>query len=185
MKRMLNLSTLYTSSFSIVIIVAFFGVSYCGNVTIVVNENVGDDELCMSAIDMITEGIDSYPMPCSTLNYAVRGNRSVGTINPRNCSDDTSVLANVNVVLQSGVYQLYERLVLGYSTNVNFQADTDSSPTIRCVSYPNYDSYDNIFGCSVDGLTFAGITFEECGPISSNVFIHNSTNIRFKSCTFR
>ncbi len=168
-----------------VVFAAVLGVSRCSNVIVEVDHDTGDDELCKSAIDMINEGIESFPTPCSTVNYAVRGNRSVGNVSILNCSDDTSILVNVNVVLKAGVYQLYERLVLGYSTNITFQAAINSSPIIRCVSYPNNDTYDNIFGCSVDGLSFEGITFEECGPISSNVFIHGSTNIRFDSCIFR
>ena len=156
-------------------------------VTVVVDLDEGDDDLCMSAIEMVKTGINSYATPCASLNFAVRGNVSLGNVSIDECNDATSILKNVRIILRSGVHQLTERLVLGSSKNITFQADDGADPIVRCVSYPNYEpgNYDNIFGCRVDGLHFKGITFEECGPIPSNVFIYGGSSVSVDSCIFR
>ncbi len=152
--------------------------------TVIVDVEEGDDDLCMSAVEMVKEDVNSYPVPCASLNYAVRGNTSQADVSVQNCFDETSILANVTILLRSGVYQLAEQLALAQSKNITFQADEGAEPVIKCVAFPNIENFDNILGCQVDGLTFQGITFTECGPISSNVFIHTSSNIKIDSCVF-
>ena len=181
----MRLLKMHFSLVIVAIIACFINVSDSSDVTVVVDLDEGDDDLCMSAIEMVKGGMNSYPKPCASLNFAIRGNISRGNTNVSNCSDDTSILVNVKVLLRSGVHQLTEQLVLGKSKNITFQADTESTPIVKCAYFPNTGNYDNIFGCQVDGLVFEGITFQECGPISSNVFIYSSSNIKFDSCTFR
>ena len=104
-----------------------------------------------------------------------------------NCSEASVQFSNIVISLSSDVHSLTEQLRLVTYSNVTIEGEVSGSASIECVSFPNYQfrNFDNIFACGMSGLTFNNVVFERCGPVPSNVFIYNSTNIVFQNCTFR
>ncbi|XP_019851702.1 PREDICTED: uncharacterized protein LOC109581757 [Amphimedon queenslandica] len=149
---------------------------------------LGDDESCLSVPDIIRRGggeATDDGVPCETINYALTGNYTNEYYSTDNCSEAPILFSDIVISLSSDVHSLTEQLRLVTYGDVTFEGD--GSASIECVSFPNYQfrNFDNIFACGVSGLTFNGVVFERCGPVPSNVFIYNSTNILFQNCIFR
>lgn len=158
-------------------------------VTITVDPLGGDDGSCMSIGQLSQAGLTNSSVPCETLNYALSlpDNETNDYYSTKNCTQATNGFTDVLVLLKEGLHSLTSQLkVLGYS-NITIESDVPGGATIECVDFPNYreSNFDNIFACGVTGLQFIGVNFERCGPISSNVFIYNSTDVVFDTCTFR
>ena len=67
-----------------------------------------------------------------------------------------------------------------------FAAASAARPVIKCTNdTSDGDTYDNIFFCASHNVSFVGVEFQGCGPVSSNVFFNDSTDILFDDCTFR
>ena len=155
-------------------------------ITVSVDPNEGDDNQCMSAIDLTLFGLTSWDRPCRTLNYAILGNKNL-TIRANNCTENSLNLTNIKILLSDGIHQLTNQLLIIGSNNITIEPEAGAVPIIRCVTFPNYQigNFDNIFVCEVDGLQFSGVIFEGCGPVPSNVFIYGCSNIEFNGCIFR
>ena len=143
----------------------------------------GDDDSCLSVPELTSSGGNQS---CETLDYAINGNLST-YYDTQNCSDAINEYSNVHILLKNGVHTLTSQLqIVGYS-NVTVQAEEVGGASIQCVDFPNFvkSNFDNIFACHVTGLRFVGVVFEYCGPVSSNLYIYNVSDIEFHSCIFR
>ena len=155
-------------------------------ITVEVDPQNGDDNQCMSVRELIELGESESPFPCKTLNYALSDSET-SDYTTDDCSNAVIVYNDVSIVLMDGVHRLTSQLKLVGATNVGIVAENSHRAVIECVEFPNYavDNFDNFFACNVDGLEFSGVVFERCGPVSSNVFVYNCSNVVFESCTFR
>ena len=117
--------------------------------------------------------------PCRSINHAL-GNVDC---NARSCNNPNP-LRNAVLRLSNGVHTLGRCAAILRSENVTLEAENPGQATIRCTELGNTRDFDNIFVCLTNGLTFRGINFEGCGPLSSNVFINRSTDVLFEDCTF-
>ena len=155
-------------------------------ITVEVDPQNGNDDSCLSVRELIDSNQTESPFPCKTLNYALNGNET-SYYTTGNCSMSDIQYSNIFIVLMDGVHRLVSQLQLVGATNVHILADNSRKAVIECVEFPNYavDNFDNFFACNVDGLEFKGVVFERCGPVSSNVFVYNCSNVVFESCTFK
>ena len=120
--------------------------------------------------------------PCQTIN------RALGNIicNASSCSNP-NYLVNVTIRLKDGVHNLAGRASICESRNVTIEAENYGEATVTCESFPNTmpHNFDNLLVCGTSGVTFRGLRFERCGPVASNVFLRNSSDISFEECTFQ
>ena len=154
------------------------------SVTVYVDPERGKDDTCTAAVD----GLGNSSRPCETINYAVWGNEPVPRLRGSNCTDYYPPFnyTSLKVVLMGGIVQLKEQLPLVSIPEVTVMSKIRGQSVIQCASYPNTKrgNFDNIFGCNVTHLEFIGVVFERCGPVPSNVFIYECTNVTFNHCTF-
>ena len=70
---------------------------------------------------------------------------------------------------------------------MRFEAVNEGNATIKCSGEDSAGTgiYDNLFFTNSQNISFSGIAFEGCGPISSNVFFVLSQLISFENCIFR
>ena len=74
---------------------------------------------------------------------------------------------------------------VGQSQNVHFVAESHGGATLTCQDFPGEaGTYDNIEFCNSANVSFTGIRFENCGPVSANVFFNYTSGILFDGCTF-
>ena len=120
-------------------------------------------------------------VPCMTINRAL-GDISCNTswVNP----DD--FLENVTIRLMDGTHRLTGCVGILGGRNVTVEAEHFGEATVTCETFPNLipNNFDNLFVCGTSGISFRGVRFEECGPVSPNVFINGSSDILFQECTF-
>lgn len=70
------------------------------------------------------------------------------------------------------------------SENLVFEAINEGQAVIRCAE-DEINTYNNMFFCGSRNISFLGLQFRGCGPISSNVFFNDSSDILFDRCEFR
>ena len=151
---------------------------------VVVNIDVvnGNDTQCLSAQEMLNSPSNdnsSTTVACQSID------RALGNIQcSRNCVAATP-LANVTFRLSEGTYRLSECVAILEGQNIVFEAVTAGEATINCAAFPNEDVFDTLEVCAVAGITFRGIRFEKCGPLSANVFVNDSSDVMFEDCVFR
>ena len=149
-----------------------------------VDLTVGSDEDCLSLPDLqdledIFEGNSSeLNTPCRTINHAL------GDVRCSRSCDNPNPLRNAVVKLSNGVHTLLRCVAILGGVNMTVMAENLGLATVRCTELGDTD-FDNIQSCLTNGLTFRGINFEGCGPLSSNVFINSSINVLFEDCTFQ
>lgn len=145
-----------------------------------VDWKTGNDELCSSLQDL-AQNSSTETVPCKSINTAL-GNVS--------CSyseycDNENPLADSVVRLSNGVHTLLGCIAILQGENVTIEAENIGEATIKCNRFDNAEVMDNIQSCYTRGLTFRGINFEGCGPLSPNVFLNRSTGVLFEDCKFR
>lgn len=155
-------------------------------VTVTVDPDNGDDEICLSVRELFSSGLTNSSIPCQTLNYALSDNQT-DYYNVANCSNAPFQYSNVRILLRDGVHGLTSQLELVKSSNITIEAVNRGRARLQCVDFPNYQAgnFDNFFACQVSGLRFVGVVFERCGPVPSNVFVYNCSDVYFDQCTFR
>lgn len=164
-----------------------------GEVVVVrVDPENGDDSSCLSALDLSSpsssgEGARQGTPPCETINAALYGNSSFKEIRSNNCSTFPHGFLDVRVLLADGTHRLRERLALVKATNLTIAAEHPGRASIGCTDYPNLvqGNFDNVYICLSQGLRFGGVVFEKCGPVPSNMFVYNSSDITIDNCIFR
>ena len=72
---------------------------------------------------------------------------------------------------------------VGQSQNVHFVAESRGAATVVCRDFPS-ETYDNIEVCNSVNVSFTNISFENCGPLSPNIFFNRSSGIVFDGCIF-
>ena len=119
--------------------------------------------------------------PCQTINHAL-GN----VICNASCSNPNNNIENVTIRLKDGTHRLMGRVSICESRNVTLEAENYGKATVTCETFPNTipRNFDNLFVCGTSGVTFRGLRFEGCGPVPSNVFLRDSSDILFEDCTF-
>ena len=144
----------------------------------------GDDNNCLSALDLLLfsrsrKGAQqSYPkLLCATMNAALYGK----------IVEKLFCLSNIHILLAEGVHHLRKHLPLIKATNLTIAAKNSGKALIECTTFPNVipGNYDNVFACQSHWLRFKGAVFERCGPVPSNMFLYNSSDVTFEKFTFR
>ena len=152
-------------------------------VVVRVDPTNGDDDTCMSVQDL--QGLDPTVdrVACKTINRAL-GN--VTFVNASVSCQNPDAVHNFELLLEDGVHDLTRGIGIIESQNVTLRAVNRGMARVRCESFPNLvpRNFDNIYLCNSTGVLFAGIQFEMCGPVASNVFISDSSDLRFENCTF-
>ena len=69
------------------------------------------------------------------------------------------------------------------SQNVQFIAENPGGATMTCGDFPS-ETYNNLQVCSSTNVSFTNIRFENCGPLSPNIFVNYSSGIVFDGCIF-
>lgn len=145
-----------------------------------VDPSSGNDSLCMSAQErrLSTPGTADN-VACATIN------RALGDVGCESCANMNPIQDTV-VELAAGVHRLSGCIGITDSEAVRIMAAVPNRrATIECAQSPNLNKFDNLFVCEVRGIVFRGIMFENCGPLSPNVFLNSSSNISFEDCIFR
>lgn len=142
-----------------------------------VDPSTGNDSLCMSAQERRSAAPGSAH-PCATIN------RALGDVGCESCAN-TYPIQDTVVELAAGVHKLTRCIGITDSEGVRIVAETSRRATIECAQSPNSKEFDNLFVCEVHGIVFRGIVFENCGPLSPNVFLNSSSNITFEGCIFQ
>lgn len=117
----------------------------------------------------------SAATPCSSLRFAVLGQE-----------DTNQSVHNLVVYLSPGMYHLGGGLPL---INAHRVAIIGNSSTVSCgvfgkendqpCSYMNFQIRNSTY------VYVSGITFTRCGPVTSNVYVADSSYLFFKDCAFR
>lgn len=153
------------------------------NVDLYVDPEGGSDTLCVPYPSASSSSPST--VSCRTLEYALYGNTS----SPVNCYSAQPLLQNVVVHLANGIHYIVHRVCTASSVNVTLVADHSGQASIYCTLFPNNNTvnmtYDNVFVYNTSGLTFRGLNFQNCGPVTSNVFVNSSSDVTFEDCTFR
>ena len=135
---------------------------------------------------MFTDNISAGQMlmdregPCRTINRALDN-----VICNASCSNPKNI-ENVIIRLKDGVHMLTGRASICESRNITLEAENYGNATVTCETFPNTipRNFDNLLVCGTSGVTFRGLRFEGCGPVPSNVFLRDSSDILFEECTF-
>ena len=142
---------------------------------------------------------DTLNMPCRSLAFAVyqrEVERNDSIFETRQTPPGTE-LSDVVFTLRPGMYQADVPILILNATNVTIRAmDPTNDTSVRCVSFPNNGSgegfgpngtnqFDDLRIDRSTGVVLEGLIFEECGPITSAVFVTASVDITVTNCTFR
>lgn len=115
---------------------------------------------------------------CSSIEYALFGE-----------NNETEYLSNITVVLESGVHNLTNGILIDSASHISFVGVEGA--VMQCGHSPNTS---NMATCSVPNISirnsssiyFYGITFKDCGLNQfANVFVQYSNDVVFHNCTFR
>ena len=73
------------------------------------------------------------------------------------------------------------------SRNVHFIAEESKDTIVMCANFPGKckASSDGFKISNSTNVTFTNIRFENCGPLSANVFVSRSSGIVFDGCVFK
>ena len=154
-------------------------VSEAKSIEVYVDPVNGSDADCIPLQNLTQQANASTQVPCRTINRAL-GNTGCS----RSCGNEDPLYDSV-VKLKDGVHQLQSCIGINMGSNITVEAENLGQATIKCVVFDNMDVEDNIQSCMTNGLVFRGINFEECGPLSPNVFLNYSTDVLFEDCSFR
>lgn len=118
----------------------------------------------------------SAATPCSSLKFALLGQED---------TNQSSDVHNLVVYLSPGMYSLSGGLPL---VNAHRVAIIGNSSTVSCgvfgkendrpCSYMNFQIRNSTY------VYVSGITFTQCGPVTSNVYVADSSYVFFKDCVF-
>lgn len=117
----------------------------------------------------------SAATPCSSLRFAVLGQE-----------DTNQSVHNLVVYLSPGMYHLGGGLPL---INAHRVAIIGNSSTVSCGAFGKENdrpcSYMNFQIRNSTYVYVSGITFTRCGPVTSSVYVADSSYLFFKDCAFR
>ena len=117
----------------------------------------------------------SAATPCSSLRFAVLGQE-----------DTNQSVHNLVVYLSPGMYHLGGGLPL---INAHRVAIIGNSSTVSCSAFGKENdrpcSYMNFQIRNSTYVYVSGITFTRCGPVTSSVYVADSSYLFFKDCAFR
>lgn len=117
----------------------------------------------------------SAATPCSSLRFALLGQE-----------DTNQSVRNLVVYLSPGTYNLSGGLPL---INAHRVAIIGNSSTVSCGAFGKENdqpcSYMNFQIRNSTYVYVSGITFTQCGPVTSNVYVADSSHLFFKDCAFR
>lgn len=127
-------------------------------------------------------GMSMSDTPCMSINRAL-GNTPCNA----SCISSDDHLENVTIRLTDGTHRLTGCVGIVGGRNVAVEAENLGGATITCETFPNLipNNFDNLFVCGTSGITFRGVRFEGCGPVSPNVFLNASSDVLFHECTFQ
>ena len=128
-----------------------------------------DSESCLNTTDL----------PCATLLYALHGTQNASA---------QSVVEDITVYLVPGTYRLSGRLLVVNSQRVALIGSGKEETRLVCGAFGDADlpcSYMNFQIRSSSYVLVSGLTFTGCGPITSAVYISDSTFVTFENCAFQ
>ena len=134
------------------------------------------------------ECLNSTPpshFPCRSLPYALlaedEGIRYQAYYNYSSGPD------NLCVRLEDGVHRITGELQVTNASNLVVEAVNAGGAHIRCGSFlglePNVTDK-LVFFCSRN-VTLSGVVVEQCGPVSSGLYVYVSDDVTIQDCVFR
>ena len=144
----------------------------------------GSDAECLSLQERlrlnISDNATVSEVPCRTLNRALG---DVDCDRARWCAANTTQqLEDVVIRLSDGVHQLRECLAIVRGANITIEAENTGQAVVTCSNDTNATR--SIITCHTEGITFRGIRFENCGPLSPNIFVSHSSEVLVEDCSF-
>ena len=123
--------------------------------------------------------------PCRSLPYALLG-EDEGIQYPNYCNYSSGP-DNLCVRLEDGVHRITGELQVTNVSNLVIEAVNSGKAHILCGSFPGLEPniYDDLaFFCS-HNVTLSGVVVEQCGPVSSGVYVYDSDGVTIQDCVFR
>ena len=122
--------------------------------------------------------------PCRSLPYALLG-EDEGMQYPDYCNYSSGP-DNLCVRLENGVHRTTGELQVTNVSNLVIEAVNSGKAHIRCGSFPGEPNvYDHLaFFCS-HNVTLSGVVVEQCGPVSSGLYVYVSDGVTIQDCVFR
>ena len=124
--------------------------------------------------------------PCRSLPYALLAQDIEGQQYPDFCNYSSGP-DNLCVRLEDGVHRISGELQVTNVSNLIVEAVNSGEAHIRCGSFPSVEPnvYDDLaFYCSRN-VTLSGVVVEQCGPVSSGVFVYASDGVTVEDTVFR
>ena len=135
------------------------------------------------------ECLNSTPpwrFPCRSLPYALLAQDIDGVQYPDYCNYSSGP-DNLCVRLEDGVHRIAGELQVTNVSNLVVEAVNSGEAYIRCGSFPGLEPnvYDDlVFFCSRN-VTLSGVVVEQCGPVSSGLYVYVSDGVTIQDSVFR
>ena len=123
--------------------------------------------------------------PCRSLPYALLAEDE--DIQYPDYCNYSSGPDNLCVRLEDGVHRITGELQVTNASNLVVEAVNSGGAHIRCGSFPGLEPniYDDlVFFCSRN-VTLSGVVVEQCGPVSSGLYVYVSDGVTIQDCVFR
>ena len=123
--------------------------------------------------------------PCRSLPYALLG-EDEGIQYPDYCNYSSGP-DNLCVRLEDDVHRITGELQVTNVSNLVIEAVNAGKANILCGSFPGLEPnvYDDlVFFCS-HNVTLSGVVVEQCGPVSSGLYVYVSDGVTIQDCVFR
>ncbi len=125
--------------------------------------------------------------PCRSLSYALLG-QDEGIQYPDYCNYSSGP-DNLCARLEDGVHRITGELQVTNVSNLVIEAVNSGKAHIRCGSFSGLDLnayvYDNLAFIGSRNVTLSGVVVEQCGPVSSGVYMEGSDDVTIQDCGFR
>ena len=131
------------------------------------------------------ECLNSTPpwrFPCRSLPYALLAQDIDGVQYPDYCNYSSGP-DNLCVRLEDGVHRIAGELQVTNVSNLVVEAVTSGKAHIRCESFPGLEP-SVAFYCSRN-VTLSGVVVEQCGPVSSGLYVYVSDGVTIQDSVFR
>ena len=119
--------------------------------------------------------------PCRSLPYALLG-EDEGIQYPDYCNYSSGP-DNLCVRLEDGVHRITGELQVTNVSNLVIEAVNAGKANILCGLEPNM--YDNLAFIGSRNVTLSGVVVEQCGPVSSGLYVYDSDGVTIQDCVFR
>lgn len=130
-----------------------------------------DDEACLN------DGNLTDAPPCKTLQYALHGHENI-----------TVPINDLVIRVAPGTIQLTGSVLILNSHRVAILGSGVDSTFFHCGTFGNEDmlcAYMNLQIRKSSHVYLSGVTFTQCGPITSSLYVADSDHVFVEDCAFR